>query len=235
MQNGSHGVTLASPTPASDGAVVSAVSSEITVVSSTTVVSITAVDSLVNPTEEATGADVSGGVGADVSTVVVSGESSVEVDVSPGAEDAASVVVAVGVGSSEVSGVTGKVEDVSAGAMVSSSCEDVAVVGFTGGGVGVVVPPLSVSTDTTDASASWARASSQALLSFSQPKASAKALTQTADVAAPVTTLRTQPGLRPDLACRGSFVFVIVSRYPQYAPITTPATTQLVAKNLTRG
>jgi hypothetical protein len=217
-------VTLASPAPASNDVAVSAVSSEITVVSSTTVVSITAVDSLVNPAEVDAGAEVSG-AGTDVSSVVVSGESSEEVAVSTGADEVASVVVVVVV--SDVSGnVDAAVLDVSGGAEVTGSSSEVVgvdVVGFTGGGVGVVVPVDSSLADTIDASASPASASSQALVSFSQPTPNVSAPTQSITVATcSGAQPGAQPGLRRDLACRGSFVFVIVSRYLHCQPITTP-------------
>lgn len=71
----------------------------------------------------------------------------------------------------------------------------------------VVVPPL-VSASVTDASASCARAASQALSSFVQPAADAAAAVRSRTVAGVL-----QPGLRPYLACRDSLEFVIVSRY----------------------
>lgn len=207
-----HGVTLASPTPASSSVAVSAVSSKITVVSSTTVVSITAVDSLVNSAEEAGETDVSG---ADVS-VFAPGESSVEAEVSAGSDEFASVAGGVVVSEDSVVVVVAVVE-VSAGAEeVSPFGSEVVVVGdvvgFTGAGLVVVFVDASP-TETTEASPSAARAASHALLSFSHPAPNVSALTPSARLTARAAVFSlTQPGLRRDVCCRGSFVFVIVSR-----------------------
>lgn len=70
------------------------------------------------------------------------------------------------------------------------------------------------------ASCSSASARSQALVSFSQPTNGAVNIAKkTMETAA--LGLDDPPGLRWGLACRGSLVFVIVSRYPACAAITT--------------
>lgn len=203
-----HGVTLASPAPASGSSVAAVVSSEITVVSSTSVVSITAVDSLVNPVESA-GADVSGG--SEVGASVVSGVS-VALEVSAGDDDGASVV---GSGASDVVTSVDVVGlDVSTGAGevgLGLGLAGVVGVGFTGGGVGVAVL-LLWSLITTEASASSANALSQALVSFSHAAANATVLTKNNEPVTRGAPPSLQPGLRREMRCRGSFVFVIVSR-----------------------
>lgn len=103
---------------------------------------------------------------------------------------------------------------------VADVFDDVAVV------VDVFVVELVVVGFTTVTAASWSSASarSQALVSFSQPPKEAPSIAQKTKEDAALG-LDDQPGLRRDLACRGSLVFVIVSRYPACGAITTSMTT----------